>query len=531
MLRRCAVFLIPILVAAGTCLGWAAEEEKKTDRPEAKVAEPLKEETSVTRHTALIDGKRIPYAATAGTILLQKEDGKTQASVFFVAYTREDVPDPRHRPLTFAFNGGPGSSSVWLHLGALGPRRVSLSGDPQFQPPPYSLENNPYSLLDRSDLVFIDPVSTGFSRAAPGEDPKAFHGVDPDIESVSRFIRNYLTRFDRWLSPKLIVGESYGTTRAAGLAGFLQDSFGIYVNGLILVSTVLNFQTISFDAGNDLPYALFLPAYTATAWYHRRLPGDLQESLPRALEESEGFAMGDYLQALARGMALSEEDRREITGKISRLTGLSPDFVERNRLRVPGFRFVRELLKTERRIMGRFDSRFTGPVVEPAGESPEYDPSLTAVQGLFTAAMNAYVKSELGFSAQNPYEILSGDKVRPWDFGKYRNRYLNLAETLKEAMTKNPALRVFVAAGYFDLATPYSASDYTVDHLGLDPVLHSNILRRYYESGHMLYLHEPSLVKFKQDLAEFIGEALGGGNSKPEHGTLNIERRTSNLER
>src|SRR5437667_2324625 len=356
------------------------KEEKKPPAPEEKVVQ--------TKHSLKIGGQEIKYTATAGTILLKLEDGTPKASIFYVAYTKDDVTDPSHRPLTFSFNGGPGSSSVWLHLGPFGPRRVQMGDAGALLPPPYKLVDNDVSLLDISDLVFIDPVSTGYSRAVPGEAPKQFHGVEEDVQSVADFIRLYTTRNKRWSSPKFLSGESYGTTRAAGLSGYLQQRYGMYLNGIVLISAILNFETAEFDTGNDLPYILFLPTYTAIAWYHKKLPADLQGDLQKAIEESRKFAVGEYTDALMVGDALPATRRSEITQKLARLTGLSPDYIDRTKLRIEIMRFTKELLRNERRTIGRIDARLTGIERDAAGEEPQFDPSIAAIMGPYSGMLN-----------------------------------------------------------------------------------------------------------------------------------------------
>ncbi len=456
-----------------------------------------------------INGVEIKYQAAAGTLVMKDEEGKPHATFFYVAYTRltAGVTNPAGRPITFSFNGGPGSSSVWLHLGVLGPRRVFLKEDGGLPPPPFKLVDNDQSLLDVSDLVFIDPVSTGFSRPVPGEDPGKYHGVEQDLSSVGDFIRLYTTRNERWPSPKFIIGESYGTTRAAGLSGYLENNFGMYVNGIALISSVLDFSTLSFSAGNDLPYVFFLPSETAAAWYHKKLPPDLQADRAKALAESEQFALGGYSQALLRGAALPAEERGRVLKTLARLTGLSEDFLDRADLRVQAQEFFKELLRDERLTIGRYDTRRTGRDRNSAGETPDYDPSYTAVLGPYTATLNDYVRRELKFESDLPYEILTG-KVSPWDYGNSKNRYLDVAETLREAMTHNPYLKVFVANGYYDMATPYLATRYTFDHIGLPAELRTNISMGYYDAGHMMYVNHPSLIQLKKDLAGFIHSAL-----------------------
>ncbi|WP_287156732.1 peptidase S10 [Chloroflexus sp.] len=464
-----------------------------------------------THHSVTINGVEIGYTATTGIIIMKEEaekDGvstgeQARAGIFFVAYTRDDVTDLSRRPITFAFNGGPGSSSVWLHLGLLGPHRVLMQEEGWPLPPPGRLTPNQYSLLDVSDLVFIDPVSTGYSRPVAGESAKQFHDFRKDIESVGDFIRLYVSRYGRWLSPKYLAGESYGTTRAAGLAGYLQERHGLYLNGLMLISAVLHFQTLSFDHGNDLPYMLFLPAYTATAFYHRRLEPELQRDLIATLRAAEAFALGDYALALLQGDQLDPSATERIITQLARYTGLSREYIERSRLRIRDDRFVKELLRDQQRTVGRLDSRFTGSDRDAVGETVEFDPSLTAILGPYTAALNDYVRQQLGFSSDLPYEILT-ERVWPWSFNDHQNRYVDVAETLRRAMHRNPALRVHVASGYYDLATPYFATRYTLSHLALDPALRSQISESFYPAGHMMYIHEPSLAALKAVLSDFV---------------------------
>ena len=483
-------------------------EARKADRS-SEMGEPqVKEVTSVTKHSVHIAGEEINYTATAGTLLLKTDDEKPKASIFYVAYMRDGVEDVAHRPLTFAFNGGPGSSSVWLHLGLLGPRRVLMDEEGGPLPPPFQLVNNEYSLLDVTDLVFIDPVSTGYSRPVPGEDAKQFHGVTQDIESVGEFIRLYTTRVQRWSSPKFLVGESYGTTRAAGLSAHLHQTLGMYLNGIMLVSAILNFQSARFDLGNDLPYILFLPSYAASAWYHKKLPDSLQSKpLREFLREVEAFAVGDYNVALMKGDALSGDERAAVIDQLVRYTGLSATYIEHTNLRINIHRFVKELLRDERRTIGRFDSRFKGIDRDAAGERHEYDPSYAIIQGAYTAALNHYMRSVLAFKSDRLYEILTAN-VQPWDYSKFQNQYVNVAEDLRKAMTYNPFLQVFVANGYYDLATPYFATEYTFHHLGLDPELQGHVTMGYYEAGHMMYLRRLSLAALKNDLASFIDHTL-----------------------
>lgn len=509
--RRSSLVLSPLLAMLSAASVFAADEPvKKEDKPAADVPkDPAKpkgrddEKLVETKHKLTINGQEISYTARAGTIALRDADDKPTAQIFYIAYTRDGTNDPATRPVTFSFNGGPGSSSVWMHMGLLGPRRVVLEADGMPLPPPYKMQDNEHSLLDETDLVFIDPVSTGFSRATKPEDAKRFHGVREDIASVGEFIRLYVTRHKRWSSPKFIIGESYGTTRAAGLSGELNGRHHMNVNGIMLVSTVLNFQTLSFSAGNDLPYVLFLPSYAATAWYHKKLPAELQKlSLRDVLARAESFATGDYNAALLRGSALQGEERAKIVRETARLTGLTEKYVDRSNLRIPLSRFDRELLADDNRVIGRFDSRYKGLIRDRVNESMEYDPSAEGIITAFTSTFNDYLRRELHYESDLTYEIISG-AVHPWNWGE-SNSYLNVADTLANALTRNPFLKVHVSEGWYDLATPYFASRYTFNHLGIDPELVKNITIDNYTAGHMMYLNLADLKKQKADLARFI---------------------------
>jgi carboxypeptidase C (cathepsin A) len=491
------------------------DQEKETKKTEETTSTEPKDNLVETHHSLTIDGKELNYTVTCGTIVLKEESEKkgekegesegekARATIFFTAYTLDGVEDRQKRPLTFSFNGGPGSSSVWLHLGLLGPRRVLLDDEGFAYPPPYRLVDNAYSLLDQTDLVFIDPVSTGYSRAVTGERPRQFHGFKKDIQSVGDFIRLYTTRYKRWTSPKFLIGESYGTTRAAGLSGYLQERHGMYLNGIMLVSSILNFQTDTFTAGNDLPYILFLPTYTATAWYHQRLASELQKDLFATLEEVESFAMGDYAHALMQGDGLQEEERLLIARKLARYSGLSEDYIDSANLRIEIFRFTKELLRHTKRTVGRLDSRFKGIDRDSAGEHFEFDPSMNNITGPYTACFNDYVRGELEFESDLPYEILS-ERVYPWSYAEFENEYVNVADTLRKAINMNPNLKVYVANGYFDLATPYLATRYTFRHLGLDKSLLGNVRMGFFEAGHMMYIHIPSLAKLKSELVDYL---------------------------
>jgi len=489
--------------------------EAKPDPGNAGAGKPEAKDNLVeTKHKVSVNGKEIEYIVTTGTIVLKEEtpdrekdfEGeKPKAEFFFIAYAKENEENKASRPLTFSFNGGPGSSSVWLHLGLLGPRRVVMEFDGGLPKPPYQLTDNEFSLLDETDLVFIDPVSTGYSRPAEGQKAKEFHGFKKDIESVGDFIRLYTSRYGRWLSPKFLIGESYGTTRASALSGYLQERHGLYLNGIMLVSTALNFQTIDFMPGNELPYVLFLPSYAATAWYHHALR--IRRPLQKLLAEVQDFAVNEYAPALMKGNALTRRERQNIVEKLARYTGLSQDYIERANLRISDVRFFKELLRSRGRTVGRLDSRFLGIDRDTLGDGTTNDPSMTNITGPYTAAFNDYVRSELKFEKDIPYEILNG-KVWPWSYAEQENQFVYVSETLRQAMSVNPHLKVFVANGYYDLATPYFATEYVFNHLGLDESLRGNVEMGHYEAGHMMYIHMPALEALKTDLANFIKKAM-----------------------
>jgi carboxypeptidase C (cathepsin A) len=464
------------------------------------------EKLEKTSHSIQLNGRTIHYTATAGTLLLKKGDGKPGASMFFVAYTEDDA-DKATRAITFAFNGGPGSASIWLHMGALGPKRVVLGPNGQQPPPPYRLVDNEDCILQLSDVVFIDPVTTGYSRSAPGEDPKQFHGLEGDLDSVAGFIEQYTSKFNRWSSPKFLTGESYGTTRAAGLSEVLLEK-GIYLNGITLISSVLNFEAISLNPGNELPYALYLPTYTTTAWYYKKLPPDLQrQPLEQLIQSARDFASNEYTLALMKGAQLSAADRVKVVAQIGRFTGLSKEYVENSNMRISPARFRKELLRTEGKTIGRYDSRLEGTDIDSAGDRPEYDPSYSSVQGAFTATFNSYVRDELKWDSDLTYEALT-DKVQPWSYEKQQNRYVNTAESLRQAIDQTPSLKVLVVGAYYDLATPFYSAEYVFNHLGLSATLQNNIRFMYCDAGHMLYTYKPCLDKLKSAMSDFYREAL-----------------------
>jgi len=479
------------------------KEKKSEEKPSSPAAR--EEKPSVTHHEIRVNGGALRYTATAGYMPMKDESGKLKANVFYVAYTKDG--GGARRPITYTFNGGPGSASVWLHMGAVGPKRVVMADDGQPLPPPYRVVDNEATWLAFTDVVFIDPVTTGFSRPAEGEKPEQFHGVEEDVQWVGDFIRLWTTRNGRWSSPKFLAGESYGTTRAAGLSGYLQERHGMYLNGIVLISTILNFQTADFNVGNDLPYVTFLPTYTATAWYYKKLPSDLQADFWKAIDESRRFAANEYTLALMKGAKLSDADAKSTAAALARLTGLSAAYIRANDLRVTLPRFSKELLRAEHRTVGRLDSRFQGIDRDDGGERSEYDPSMAAIRGPYGAAVNDYLRTELKYENDLPYELLTG-RVRPWRFGTAENHYLNVGETLRSAMSQNQDLKVFVGAGYYDFATPFFAAEYTIDHLQLDPALRKNVTLEHYDAGHMMYIHKPSLLKLTADVAAFYQRAV-----------------------
>lgn len=454
-----------------------------------------------TTNAITIGGESVKYSTETGMLPVLKPDGTSRASVFYVAYTRLLETKETERPVTFCFNGGPGSSSVWLHLGALGPRRVKMNDDGTLPKPPFGLADNPYSLLNTSDLVFIDPIATGFSRAEKEEKPDAFFGQAADLESIGEFIRLWTTRHGRWLSAKYLCGESYGVFRAAGLAEYLRSRYGFYLNGLILVSGVLDFATLDDGPGNDLPFLLFLPNFTATAHFHKKLPPDLQADLPKALAEARHFAQNEYAAALRQGASLPADERRKIVVELARLTGLKPEIIEDNHLRIDSSVFRKQLLHDQGLILGAYDGRITGRDYRPAADGPEFDPSYSATYGPFSAAMNNYVREELKFEDDLPYEIIAG--VQPWNYGS-RNSYPRVADQLGSAMSQNPYLRVLVLNGRCDLVCPPDTMRYSLEHMDLDPAYRTNITYVEFDAGHMMYVNLPDLKKMNQTLEKFI---------------------------
>ncbi len=492
------------------------EKETKTVERE-KPAEPTpptpKEESSVTEHSIKIGGQTIPYKAIAGTILLKNEKDEPQALIYSTTYARTDVKDLSQRPISFIYNGGPGSASVWLHMGAFGPRRVMTPNAEPTPPPPYRLADNAGTLLDKTDMVFLDPVGTGFSHAVGKAQDKDFWGVDQDVKSLAQFITLYVSRNDRWNSPKFLIGESYGTFRSAALGNYLQEHDGMDFNGIVLISNVLDLGTISFHPGSDMPYIFYLPSYAATASYHKMLkepPADLNVFL----DEARKFAQTDFAGALMKGSRLTAAEKADMAKKVSRFTGLSEDYLVKANLRVTLGQFMEELQRSRGLTTGRLDSRYSGLTYDLLSEFAESDPQSSAVTGAFTAAFNSYVRNELKFGQDKTYHAISEGVGQSWDWkhqtGRVRGFFPgspNVEGDLIQAMLANPHLKVEVENGLYDMATPFFATEYTMEHLGLPEKLQKNIRQQYYDAGHMMYLREEDLAKLKSNISAFIDSA------------------------
>jgi carboxypeptidase C (cathepsin A) len=505
MKKFALILTLGLLAALPAYADEAPAAGSKTDA--AKAAPIPKELKSTTHHSVTVGGKSIGYDATAGTLLIKNDKDEAVASMFYVAYTAGDSK----RPVTFIFNGGPGSSSMWLHMGSFAPVRV-VTPDAQSTPPaPYDLAPNPYSLLDKSDLVFVDAIGTGFSRVVGKGEGKDFYGVDQDVSAFGRFIQRYISLNARWNSPKFLLGESYGTTRAAGLSAWLERR-GLALNGVVLVSSWLD-PYVDFFGPNyatDEPYELYLPTMAATAWYHDKIPNKPAD-LAAFVQQAREFALGEYATALTKGDKLTPAERQAIAAKLSGFIGLSPQYILEAKLRVTPDRFQKELLRGEARTTGRLDARYTGIDHDSAGESPESDAASDAFGPAFVASFNNYVRTELKFETDMSYKPTAYDVGNDWDWSHNidgnKSPLFDVAEDLRIAMTEDPHLQVFSANGYYDFATPFLETEYTLDHMGLDDSLQKNLHYGYYESGHMIYMHVPALRQLKADLAKFYDDA------------------------
>ena len=493
----------------------AKPTEPVAAQPEPKPGDDKKEQhfdmtevpPVVTHHQISVGGRGLKYTATVGRLPIKRADGKIEAEMFFVAYTLDGAESAK-RPLTFAFNGGPGSASIWLHMGALGPRRVLLRPDGSLLPAPYGLEENPHTLLDNSDLVFVDAIGTGYSRAETAELSKKFWSVKGDIDSFCEFIRMYISRYERWSSPLFLFGESYGTTRSAGIAGNLAEQ-GISFNGITLLSTAIDLQTLVDSKSNDEPYILLIPTFTNIAGYHHKLPADLQQDLAKARQEAEQWASGEYAQTLAKGDALTPQERSQVIEHMARYTGLTKEVLDQANLRIDVPKFTHYLLLDQKVRVGRLDGRFTGPDPDGVLDTPFYDPTEAEILPPYTSVFNGYVRNELGYKTDMPYNVFPHDPgfEEKWEWGKAIEGFPSTATALRHAIVRNPFLKVLVMEGYYDLATPYYAANYTYDHLDLPPKYRQQISYATYEAGHMVYLPADSLKKMKSDEAGFIEKA------------------------
>lgn len=505
-MNRFHIFALTFLSLITMSNSSSEEDKGKGDHPEKEKKDGetkvIEERSATTEHSARIGGEEIRYQATAGTLKLDDDDSdlSSDAAVFYVAYTRiGEGEDSRveDRPIAFCFNGGPGSSAVWLHLGGLGPRRVHLTPEGLLPPPPFRLKDNEASVLDVCDLVFIDPVSTGYSRVAEKEKAKDFHGFEGDLKSVAEAVRLYVHRHGRWLSPKYLIGESYGALRVSGLSRTLQERYGMYLNGAILVSGVIDFKTLW---GDDLAYVCFLPALAEVAAYHGKLDGEVVANMDGFRSEVESFAKGEYAAALLQGARLDPERRMEIVTKLNRYTSMDPQQIDQNDLRIDPTFFRNELLRDEGKVVGRFDARVTTSNRSNAG-----DPSYNVVYGPFASTLKHYISQELEFESDDIYEILTR-KVHPWDYNNFAGTSVKATPQLAEALAQNPYLKVLVNCGRQDLATPPFAIQHSLDLLDIDPALQKNITYTYYTGGHMMYTVEESNTAWNEDIRRFILE-------------------------
>jgi carboxypeptidase C (cathepsin A) len=467
-----------------------------------------------SRHSAVVDGERVDYTAVVGSITLRGEDEAPTGQMFYTAYHRNGVEDLSRRPIIFSFNGGPGSSSFWLHMGVMGPKRVKVADERHGGAAPYEIVPNEATLLDRADIVMIDPIGTGFSRPLGDTPGSHFWGVMEDAASITQFIQRYLSQNQRWNSPKYLLGESYGTMRSAVLASTLQGA-NIDLNGIVLVSAVLDLQTLIFTPNDDLPYIVNLPAYAVTSWYLGALPGERPEDRLAFMAEVEEFATTDYALALLAGNNLAAADRQRIIEGIHQYTGLGRDFIDDADLRITAPEYEKEVLRDQGLVVGRLDARFTGPSGDLLLRNPSQDPQSSAISAPYTAAWNTYLREELGYDGEREYTPSGNVQPWNWEFGGNagfgQSGLTNVGPSLKNAMERNPNLKVLLVNGIYDLATPYFAAVWTMDHLGLTRELRANIQRADFEAGHMMYVHEPSLPIWRETIGDFIDATWSGG--------------------
>ena len=513
LLFASAGFTLLAMVSPGSRAQEKDKDAKSSDKEKSTETAPKepKEESSVTDHTMKIGGQAISYKATASMILLKNEKDEPTALIYSTAYIRSDTKDNTQRPVSFIYNGGPGSASIWLHMGAFGPRRVVTPNAESTPPPPYKLTDNSGTLLDKTDMVFIDPVGTGFSHAVGKAQDKDFWGIDQDVKSLAQFIVTWVSRNNRWNSPKFLIGESYGTFRSAALSNYLQSHDGMYFNGIDLISSVLDLRTLSFHPGDDMSYIFYVPSYAATAWYHKMLQ-DRPDNLNAFVEDARRFAKTEYASGLMKGSQLTSAEKADIAKKLSRYTGLSEDYLLKANLRVKLFQFMEELQRARGLTTGRLDARYTGLTFNLLAENAQSDPQSDAVTGAFTAAFNSYLRDELKFNQDKPYHAITEHVGSSWDWKHGSGSFgfpgsPNVQGDLVEAMITNPHLQVEIDNGLYDLATPFFATEYTVDHLGLPEKLQKNIHLHYYDAGHMMYVRDEDLAKLKSNIAAFIDSA------------------------
>jgi carboxypeptidase C (cathepsin A) len=507
----------PVTFAAPEATETKAAAEKNTADTKSPAEHKDAPKPKVVRHefSGTFNGESLSYTATAAETFLKNDKGEDSASIFSVTYAKKNVGAPEQRPVTFVFNGGPGSAALWLHIGVFGPKTLALPPDDSSPgAAPYRLTDNPLSILDVTDLVFIDPVGTGYSHALGTAKDEDYWGLSADASSIGSFIRTWLTANGRWNSPKYLAGESYGTARAAQVSSDLQNgSDGVYVNGIILISSILDFHLVNFQSGNDAPYICYLPTYAAAAWYHNKLDPK-PDDLDAFLGEVRAFAEGEYAAALLKGSALPTAAREAIAKRLARYTGLSETYILQSDLRIQAHRFMKELLRDREQVLGRYDARILGKDADSAGEGPDGDPSYYTINGAFSAAIHDYLTRTLGFEADSRYKVLDGTPGHGWKWADKPGpgSYVNVASNLGQSMRENASLRVFTANGLYDLATPVFATELTMAHNGIPA---ERVTFKYFDAGHMMYTHAPSRAALARDVRSFINAGTKAGGAKP----------------